>query len=138
MKADGIVPEATPLLPTQQHPRRRRANLATPALVLAVLATALLLATLTSGLWKRFASHPRLADVDRARKCSVDNLHANLSFLDSARPIEADEFLERRDRLARALAADGVDAFVLEPGYTFQYEPRPGDPATLLHETDRL
>lgn len=38
-----------------------------------------------------------------------------------ARPIEAQEFLDRRDNLARALHVSGVDAFVLEPGYTFQY-----------------
>lgn len=31
------------------------------------------------------------------------------------------EYVERRDRLAQALAIDGVDAFVVEPGYTFKY-----------------
>ncbi|KAI1339420.1 Creatinase/aminopeptidase [Xylariaceae sp. FL0016] len=60
-------------------------------------------------------------DVARVQQCAIDNLHADLSFLDSAVPIEAEEFLERRDRLARALVASDVDAFVLEPGYTFQY-----------------
>ncbi|KAI0490307.1 peptidase M24, structural domain-containing protein [Xylaria cf. heliscus] len=55
------------------------------------------------------------------RKCAADNLHADLSFLDSAKPIHIDEFLERRDRLARALVASDADAFILEPGYTFQY-----------------
>ncbi|KAI0471032.1 metallopeptidase family M24 [Xylariaceae sp. FL0804] len=60
-------------------------------------------------------------DVAAVRRCALDNFHADLSFLDPAEPIAADEFLERRDRLARALAASGVDAFVLEPGYTFQY-----------------
>jgi len=66
---------------------------------------------------------PRLSskpDVAAVQQCAIDNLRSDLSFLDKAKPIEADEFLERRDRLARALAINGVDAFVLEPGYTFQ------------------
>ncbi|KAK8066849.1 Creatinase/aminopeptidase [Apiospora hydei] len=60
-------------------------------------------------------------DVAKVQQCAIDNFHSDLSFLDPAVPIKADEFLERRDRLARALVASGVDAFVLEPGYTFQY-----------------
>ncbi|KAI8949225.1 peptidase M24, structural domain-containing protein [Xylaria longipes] len=55
------------------------------------------------------------------RKCAIDNLHGDISFLDLAKPIHVDEFLERRDRIARALVASDADAFVLEPGYTFQY-----------------
>lgn len=58
----------------------------------------------------------------KVQQCSIDNLHKHLSFLDPAKPITADEFLDRRDRLAQALAASDIDAFVLEPGYTFQYE----------------
>ncbi|KAK1961714.1 metallopeptidase family M24 [Colletotrichum sublineola] len=58
---------------------------------------------------------------DKVRECAIRNLHSDLSFLDSAVPITVEEFLARRDRLARALAASKVDAFVLEPGYTFQY-----------------
>lgn len=58
---------------------------------------------------------------DKAQQCAIDNLHKDLSFLDQAKPITADEFVGRRDRLAQALAASEVDAFVLEPGYTFQY-----------------
>ncbi|KAI6357705.1 hypothetical protein MCOR32_009688 [Pyricularia oryzae] len=58
--------------------------------------------------------------LERVQKCAIKNLHRNTSFLD-VEPIKADEFIERRDRLAKALVADGVDAFVLEPGYTFQY-----------------
>ncbi|KAL8284394.1 hypothetical protein RB597_001626 [Gaeumannomyces tritici] len=63
-------------------------------------------------------SHPRL--LHKVQQCAIRNLHANTSFLD-APPIPASEFVERRDRLARALAASGADAFVLEPGYSFQY-----------------
>ena len=32
-----------------------------------------------------------------------------------------EEFVERRNRLAVALIADEIDAFVVEPGYTFKY-----------------
>ncbi|KAL7787888.1 peptidase M24, structural domain-containing protein [Trichoderma ceciliae] len=60
-------------------------------------------------------------DVAKAQQCSINNFRSNLSFLDNAQPIQAAEFLQRRDRLAQALARDNVDAFVLEPGYTFQY-----------------
>ena len=60
------------------------------------------------------------SSVERVQQCAIDNLHSDLSFLDSAKPIEAEEFVERRDRLAKALDADGVDAFALEPGYAFQ------------------
>ncbi|KAJ3579007.1 hypothetical protein NPX13_g1558 [Xylaria arbuscula] len=63
-------------------------------------------------------NNPSLQEV---QKCAIDNAHADLSFLDSAKPIQTDEFLERRDRLARALVVADADAFVLEPGYTFQY-----------------
>lgn len=58
--------------------------------------------------------------VDRVQQCAIDNLQKDLYFLEPAKPITADEFVSRRDRLAQALAASGMDAFVLEPGYTFQ------------------
>ncbi|KAI0011131.1 metallopeptidase family M24 [Xylariaceae sp. FL0662B] len=60
-------------------------------------------------------------DVGQVQRCAIDNFQSDLSFLDSARPIAAEEYLNRRDRLAQALVASEVDAFVLEPGYTFQY-----------------
>jgi hypothetical protein len=44
-----------------------------------------------------------------------------LKFLDIASPLPSSEFRERRDRLAKALVADGIDAFIVEPGYTFKY-----------------
>lgn len=58
--------------------------------------------------------------VDKVQQCAINNLHKDLSFLDGANPITADEFVDRRDRLARGLVEANVDAFVLEPGYTFQ------------------
>ena len=57
----------------------------------------------------------------KVQQCTIDNLHRNTSFLDNATPISAEEFIHRRDNLAKALHEYGVDAFVLEPGYTFQY-----------------
>lgn len=78
-----------------------------------------------------FTSHRTGDDFAKVQKCSIDNLRSDLSFLDSAVPIAADEFLERRDRLAKALHATGIDAFVLEPGYTFQLVSL--TPATELH-----
>ena len=54
--------------------------------------------------------------------CSIDNILAtNLSFLSTASPLSASEFVSRRDRLAEALVKDGLDAFLVEPGHTFQY-----------------
>lgn len=64
--------------------------------------------------------HKKLSVVDQVQQCAIDNLHRDLSFLDTAKPITAQEFIQRRDRLAQALAASEIDAFVLEPGYTFQ------------------
>ncbi|KAF3064742.1 putative peptidase C18A7.01 [Daldinia childiae] len=61
-------------------------------------------------------------DITQVQRCAIDNLRADLSFLDGALPISKYEFIKRRNRLARALVvASNVDAFVLEPGYTFQY-----------------
>lgn len=66
-------------------------------------------------------NHNHHPDVAKVQKCSITNFKSDLSFLDNAHPIQADEFLHRRDRLAQALVHNKVDAFVLEPGYTFQY-----------------
>ncbi|KAI5464813.1 peptidase M24, structural domain-containing protein [Mariannaea sp. PMI_226] len=92
------------------------------------VATVLIAATLLFGGFHRFHRHRcshshkhHKINVAKVQQCSIDNLHADLSFLDNAVPIAAEEFVERRDRLAKALAVNGVDAFVLEPGYTFQY-----------------
>lgn len=60
-------------------------------------------------------------DAAAALKCSIANVHKDLSFLVNAKPIKEGEFLERRDRLAAALLTNKIDAFVIEPGYTFQY-----------------
>lgn len=55
-------------------------------------------------------------------QCSIDNfINSGLKFLEPAAPIALEDFIERRDNLAKALDADGIDAFVVEPGYTFSY-----------------
>jgi hypothetical protein len=57
------------------------------------------------------------------QKCSVETLKhdTNYDFLATASPPTVEEFISRRDRLALALIEDGVDAFIVEPGYTFSY-----------------
>ena len=63
-----------------------------------------------------------LTAVGNLQKCAIDNLlGTGLPFLEKASPITLVDFEERRDRLANALVAEGVDAFVVEPGYTFKY-----------------
>ncbi|RMJ28986.1 Metallopeptidase family M24 [Aspergillus sp. HF37] len=65
---------------------------------------------------------PLYSKLEAFQQCSIDNLlGTGLYFLDSASPVAVADFQERRDRLANALVADGVDAFVVEPGYTFKY-----------------
>lgn len=48
-------------------------------------------------------------------------LATGLPFLDTAERPPLAEYVLRRDILAKALVADGVYAFVAEPGYTFSY-----------------
>ncbi|KAJ4377487.1 hypothetical protein N0V83_000312 [Neocucurbitaria cava] len=56
------------------------------------------------------------------RRCSIDSyLATGLRFLESARRPPLEDYILRRNNLAKALVAEGVDAFVVEPGYTFSY-----------------
>lgn len=65
---------------------------------------------------------PAPADLAQFQSCSINNfLNTGLPFLKSASPLPPDEFVQRRDNLAKALVKDDVDAFVVEPGYTFKY-----------------
>jgi len=62
------------------------------------------------------------AVVQSFQKCSIDTfLGTGLKFLDSASELPQEEFIERRARLAEALAQDKIDAFIAEPGYTLKY-----------------
>ncbi|EPE03317.1 xaa-pro dipeptidase [Ophiostoma piceae UAMH 11346] len=86
-----------------------------------MLAGALSLAAWHYGFALPEISKSHASVVDKVQQCANTNLRNDNGFLDSAVPIAPEEFLERRDRLANALVQSGVDAFVLEPGYTFQY-----------------
>lgn len=60
--------------------------------------------------------------LDDFQECSIRNLQdTGLYFLDTAVPVSIQDYEERRQRLAQALVSDGVDAFVVEPGFTFKY-----------------
>ncbi|OAL51279.1 peptidase M24 [Pyrenochaeta sp. DS3sAY3a] len=60
--------------------------------------------------------------LERFRKCSIHTyLDTGLGFLETAERPTLDEYILRRNNLAQALVADGVDAFVVEPGFTFSY-----------------
>lgn len=104
-------------LPTSSPPPSRRSK---PRFHHISIVTILLLLSAIL-LFRHAPNLNSVPNVAQVQQCSIANFHANLSFLDAAHPITADEFLARRDRLAQALAANNVDAFVLEPGYTFQY-----------------
>ncbi|PVH84825.1 Creatinase/aminopeptidase [Cadophora sp. DSE1049] len=66
--------------------------------------------------------HSPAQKIREFQKCSINNfLSTGLPFLDSASPLPVSEYIERRDNLAVALVADDIDAFLVEPGYTFQY-----------------
>jgi hypothetical protein len=70
----------------------------------------------TSGPWQAQTS------LNQFQACSINNLlDTGLLFLESVSPLPVNEFIQRRANLARALVADHVDAFIVEPGYTFQY-----------------
>lgn len=113
--ADGILPRAQPASGVLSH---KRAVFSLGSVVLTIIWLACLS---SSQLAFPFVQSTTFSAADKAQRCAIDNLHRDLSFLDRAKPISAEEFVGRRDRLAQALAASEVDAFVLEPGYTFQY-----------------
>lgn len=111
----------TPVVTVTTRPQPRRPS--TLSKVFITLAAGLLSTLFLIHLHASCPHHQQLRkhiDVEAVQQCSIDNLKSDLWFLDDAVPIEPEEFLERRDRLAKALAVNGVDAFVLEPGYTFQ------------------
>lgn len=56
------------------------------------------------------------------KQCSIDTYRATgLKFLDTAVRPPVEEYVLRRNNLAKTLAIEGVDAFVVEPGYTLSY-----------------
>jgi len=62
------------------------------------------------------------ARLTQFQDCSINNIPAsNLTFLDTVQPLNVSDFVDRRNRLAQALADEDLDAFIVEPGYTFSY-----------------
>jgi hypothetical protein len=123
MKSKAEHVEEAPLLAYKQSAKKpRHASSWASTLAVIISGAALLSGILLIARFVQQSHSPQVvADLEkRVQKCSIDNFHRDLSFLDKAAPITAHEFLDRRDKLARALVKNGVDAFVLEPGYTFQ------------------
>lgn len=122
MDSGRQMSEKGQLLPRQTeepHPTPRASTFKTKAVIAAFVLISLLFFH-TSSSPHGSCSHARKPDVAKVQQCAIDNLKADLSFLDDAKPIEPEEFLQRRDRLAQALVENDVDGFFLEPGYTFQ------------------
>ncbi|PIB01878.1 putative peptidase [Cercospora beticola] len=59
----------------------------------------------------------------RIQQCSISTLRRDtgLDFLHGAESLDLSEFVSRRDSLAQALHDEDIDAFAVEPGYTFSY-----------------
>jgi hypothetical protein len=67
-------------------------------------------------------SHAGPHSVSTFQSCSINSfLSFGLPFLETASPLPVSEFVDRRNNLAKALVADGINAFIVEPGYTFKY-----------------
>ncbi|KAF3053251.1 hypothetical protein E8E11_004670 [Didymella keratinophila] len=65
---------------------------------------------------------PQRSEKDAFKECSVEKYRdTGLKFLDTANRPPVDEYILRRNNLAKALAVEKIDAFVVEPGYTFSY-----------------
>ena len=69
-----------------------------------------------------WGQRPATSEFEKFRRCSINNFRdTGLEFLKGIERIPIAEFVERRDTLASALVKEQVDAFVVEPGYTFLY-----------------
>ncbi|KAG0647478.1 putative peptidase [Hyphodiscus hymeniophilus] len=99
------------------HLQSRAKRCLTAALLFA--STCIILILKYKQCWNHASQPSKLRDF---QTCSITNLlSTGLPFLDSAFPLPISEFTTRRQRLAEALLADGISAFIIEPGYTFQY-----------------
>lgn len=110
--------ERTRLLSSSSKKASTQRSNQTILYITAFFATALLLIYTICAKTTTSTSSPNISQI---QKCTNNNLQKNLYFLDDVKPISASEFITRRDRLAQALVKSNVDAFALEPGYTFQY-----------------
>ncbi|KAE8154882.1 Creatinase/aminopeptidase [Aspergillus avenaceus] len=108
-----------PVESTQHHPQKKAIQPSTRLLLHTIIALLLLAIGYHS---HRSSSKTPTSKLEEFQKCSIQNFkNTNFYFLNTAIPITTADFEQRRDRLAEALVADGVDAFVVEPGYTFKY-----------------
>ncbi|ORY16129.1 peptidase M24 [Clohesyomyces aquaticus] len=72
--------------------------------------------------WSHSNPLSALSSKSQFQKCSIDTYRATgLRFLKTAERPPLEEYILRRNNLAEALVADGIDAFLVEPGYTFSY-----------------
>ncbi|KAE8224767.1 hypothetical protein CF319_g2395 [Tilletia indica] len=62
-----------------------------------------------------------ISSIDDFLKCSIDNLDKSALDQPLVEPIPFEEFVERRDRIAGALVQEGLDAYIVEPGYDFRF-----------------
>jgi hypothetical protein len=136
------------LMPLSKHPKENRFALRALAQFVAIVG---LLATGYRYFWHlrshsldhSFASSD--GDViahgnrlEEFQQCAISKLlDTGLPFLKKASPIAVQDFQERRDRLAEALVAEDVDAFVVEPGYTFKYYGNVSQPEWEVWEVSR-
>ncbi|KAL6706738.1 hypothetical protein ACN47E_005280 [Coniothyrium glycines] len=69
-----------------------------------------------------FEIHSFESKLERFRQCSINNYGVTgFDFLHTADPPSKEEYMLRRNNVAKALTVDGVDAFVAEPGFMFSY-----------------
>jgi hypothetical protein len=73
--------------------------------------TAVVLVFIASVFW-RMPIIQKETSLEKFEKCSL--AHYNTSALGLAVPIKPEEFIERRNRLARALHEEQLDAFIVE------------------------
>lgn len=121
---------------SKPRPRRQWLRAATALVLLGIGVSALSRACFEGSSWKlnmtgeqhvldgttpgKIASNA--APFSNFEQCSIASFReTGFSFLETATPITVEDFEDRRGRLAKALVAEGVDAFVVEPGYTFKY-----------------
>jgi hypothetical protein len=110
-----------PTLPNREKPKRGLSGWASATAAVVLLATGYYYGcrTRSANVLTPFSPVPLSGNL---QQCAIENLlGTGLPFLKDVSPIALVDFEERRDRLANALVAEDVDAFVVEPGYTFKY-----------------
>ncbi|KAF1851118.1 Creatinase/aminopeptidase [Cucurbitaria berberidis CBS 394.84] len=111
-----------PLLPYQSTRRlsQTRANLSARRSLCIFLCAVLFTWNLMS--FQTYGSNILHTKKEHFRRCSINTyLATGLGFLETANRPTLEDYILRRNNLAKALLVEGVDAFVVEPGYTFSY-----------------